>query len=199
MDSRVKEWLFNLNVLYNHINNALYTHVKLYNSIDTVKQQELLRNTDAVFMTYILIYTNSYLDEWSIYTNKESIKIREACKPVFRYINQKWPGIKKLRDNLLAHNLRNKHNRAIYFIDDEQIKYKVPIDNIEVELLVHLLGLTIEAINNHYKFNLESILADVVFPQQVYSKTSVTESDKIKDQISKQINTIITTKNASES
>lgn len=89
MDTNVKEWLYNLNVLYNHIDNTVFAHANIYQHLDKVEEQQLLYDCDAIFVTYILINTNSYMDEWKIYTNPESIKIREVCKPVFKYIERK--------------------------------------------------------------------------------------------------------------
>jgi len=197
MNIAVKEWLYNLNVLYNHIDNALFAHMNLYQRVDRVKEKELLYDTDAVFTTYILVYTNSYMDEWKIFTNEESIKVREVCKPIFKYIDQNWSGIKKLRNNMLAHNHRNKENKSIHF-NDEWLKYKVPMDNVEVELLIYLLGLTIEAVNKHYKFDFESVSKELVFHRQTYSPMNEVEASQIKKDILKEMNDIIIVMNISK-
>lgn len=190
MNTNVKEWLYNLNVIYNHIDNTLFAHVNIYQRLDEVVDQELLYDCDAIFITYILINANSYMDEWNIYTDKESINIREVCKPVFKFINQKWSGIKKLRNNVLVHNHRNKENKSIHF-DSEWLKYKVPMGNIEIELLVYLLGFTIEAVNKHYDFDFELVSKTLEYQKQAYSVISINEADRIKKGLLKEMNDII--------
>lgn len=198
MDTIVKEWLYNLNVIYNHIDNTLFAHANIYQHLDEIIDQELLYDCDAIFTTYILINANSYIDEWNIYTDKENINIREVCKPVFKFINQKWSGIKKLRNNVLAHNHRNKDNKSIHFNSD-WLKYKVPMGNIEIELLVYLLGLTIEAVNKHYEFDFESVSKNLVLNKQVYSPMIEIEASQTKKNILEEMNNIIIAHNLSSS
>lgn len=111
----------------------------------------MVSDIDVVFITYILINTNSLIDEWHI-NNSKTIPIKKICKPVFEYINKKWPDIKKLRNNVLAHNHRDKEKKSIHFTNN-WLRYKVPSGNVEVELLIYLLGLIIETANKVFKFD----------------------------------------------
>lgn len=73
------------------------------------------------------------------------------------------------------------------------------MDNIEIELLVYLLGLTIEATNKHYKFDFESVSKNLVLNKQVYSPMIEIEASQTKKNILEEMNNIIIAHNLSSS
>ena len=188
MDNSLKEWLFNLNCLYNHVFNALNSHINLYRFSD-VLGDEMIGDVDAVFITYILVNTNSFIDEWNI-RGSEVIQIKRICHPVFEFISKKWPDIKKLRNNVLAHNHRDKGKKSIHFTSS-WLGYKVPLGNVEIELLVYLLGLVVEATNKVYKFDYDEIVNVVDNYEVNYNPMGTIEAIKIKEDVRNQMNSML--------
>jgi len=186
MNGDIKEWFFNLNCLYNHIVNALNSHIDLYKHLDAIGE-ELLSDVDAIFISYILIYTNSITDEYHLNDDATYLELRKVCKPVFNYINKKWPDIKVLRNNVLAHNHRNKENKSIHFTRN-LLNYRVPNGNVEIELLVYLLGLVIEATNKCYRYDYDTIASLLSNDELIYTPMNASESNKIKIDIKNQMN-----------
>jgi hypothetical protein len=188
MNNSIKEWLFNLNCLYNNILNALNSHKDLYKYSNQI-EESLMNEVDVVFIAYILTFTNSMIDEWNFDVGSEVIAMRKICKPVFKYINEKWPEIKALRNNILAHNHRNKENKSIHF-SNKGFNYKVPMDNVEIQLLVTLLGMVIEAVNKTFKFDYDIIAHSLPNELFFYKPMSLEEAEKINFNIRDQMNNL---------
>jgi predicted patatin/cPLA2 family phospholipase len=188
MNDKLKQWLFNLNCLFNNIENSSTSYRELYTHFDKLGVN-LMYDIDAVFMAYILTFTNSFIDEWNLNIELNT-PIRKICKPAFKFINSKWPEIKTLRNNILAHNHRDKNKNSIHFTE-KGFNYKVPVDLIEIELLVSLFKLIIDAVNHLYSFNYEDVSNKITSLEIHFNAMSVDETNKIKVDIINQMNELL--------
>ena len=91
-----------------------------------------------------IIYCCSFMDEYENWftpgkfpdeTNR-ILKVKNVVKPAYKRI-KKWNDIKKLRNNILAHNHRID-GESIFEIENK-IKYNVPSSNAEYVLLSDLI------------------------------------------------------------
>ena len=68
------------------------------------------------------------------------------------------------------------------------LNYRVPNGNVEIELLVYLLGLVIEATNKCYRYDYDTIASLLSNDELIYTPMNASESNKIKIDIKNQMN-----------
>lgn len=84
---------------------------------------------------------------------------RTQIKPVIKCINR-WEDLKKYRDMIVAHNLRNKSQKSIFNEIEHKPKFKTPQTHDDFVLLFELLALITKNIGvefpellNHFSFD----------------------------------------------
>jgi hypothetical protein len=143
---------------------------------DNGKNEEIRHMVQINAFNQILLCTTSLMDEYNDHfkssnakTNNEKDKVeqtRELLKPVFKSIN-KWKGLREFRNNILAHNLRNRklENNSV-FITKGISGYDIPERVRDFDFLIKCIDLIRQVV---YK----------VFKEEYY--ITVKEINKIND------------------
>jgi hypothetical protein len=145
---------------------------------------------------HLLIMACSFLDE---YTNEftsfkhpelkfriESLKT--ITKPVLKRIN-KWSDLKKFRNNILAHNLRNG-KKSIFSETLPTIQFNIPNSNSETILLSRLIVIITTCIANSFPDLVDEIdLSETILSRIKFNSTVVNIEYEI-EQIWTEINSI---------
>lgn len=163
MNKKIEESLYTLH----HINNQIdllfkavleiNSNLKVFNPILSKYDESITFGKVAIpgLLQNIYILSNSFLDEWKDeftqinYPNhtEKILRLKTITKPAFNKINE-WSGLKKLRNSILAHNLRVKGESI--FVEGNIYDFKFPISNTETILLVRLISIISEELYNEF-------------------------------------------------
>lgn len=111
----------------------------------------------------IILKACSFLEEWdgflAVKTNEEDqnklLLIKKAVAPARKEIN-KWKDLKKFRNEIIAHNLRN--NQKQFSLDDLE-KYDCPNTNYELYYLVAFLERMAMVVSKNYPNETHNIIS----------------------------------------
>lgn len=106
------------------------------------KYSELLQ---TINLNYLVVFANSYLDEFNRYFNPTCypeyadniLAFRRVIAPALRRI-KKWKHLKEYRNELLVHNYRVK-DKSVFATDHQPQVYNAPSKDQEILLLVDLI------------------------------------------------------------
>jgi hypothetical protein len=132
---------------------------------------EAMYSLNELTYSHGLILVASYLDEYTGYfipaLGAQSGKILPYIDRILADIDR-FSGIKRYRNNVLAHNLR-KNSKNVY-LGDHLRDYIVPQNLNEYMLLVELLGLLTAKINEAFPDSYDRVLNEIRLAQQRSTK-----------------------------
>jgi hypothetical protein len=136
------DMLMSLSRATNQHKDLLDGFVKMEGWYATQRYSSLIK---SVNLNYILIFANSYLDEFHRYLtpinypeySKNIIGFRKVISPALKRI-KKWKHLKEYRNELLVHNYRVK-DKSIFSASHQVMVYNAPSTNDEILLLGDLI------------------------------------------------------------
>lgn len=158
------------------------------------KNEDLRHIVQINAFNQILLSTISLIDEYSGHfksskadTIDERGKVeqtRELLKPVFKKIN-KWKGLRDFRNNVLAHNLRNRKSGNKSILTVEGISgYDIPERVRDVGFLIQCVDLIRQVISKVFKEEYEIAIEEInQVNESTKNKVSLSQRDYEKEYI----------------
>lgn len=148
--TKLQESIHLLNTILNSLKSELDS-LKIHAQSNIPSEQ--LATMNQLTFKHGIIQVQSYLDEYRTFFVKElDLGQRKKIEPYYKRIStelQRFPGIRKYRNNALAHSLRTDKKNSIFLHGDFRL-YRVPQNLKEYMFVIHCLDALTAIINQHF-------------------------------------------------
>lgn len=184
--------IYHLIFLGNLIENTISSFTNIIGKIDDTDEKSLYVSTNSM----IIVQTISFLDEFDTFITSidpdldTTIKaIKKTVKPALKQIRE-WKDLREFRNNILAHNLRNKKNTISIFTRGMS-SYDIPQTGADFAVLVSCISMVKKVFESAFGSKLKEIQAKIDqqhYPRKERRFTNSKEVEAVITTISEKVN-----------
>lgn len=149
-------------------------------------------SVSGICQDHLIIFCCSFLDEYekvftpSQFPNETDriLKLKKITLPAYKQI-KKWKDLKKIRNNIIAHNLRIKGKSILDH--NEKVKYNIPTTNEEYTLLADLIFIIAENIHLVFPETTDKIDFNITLRDHLTFESEKLNSFEVFKKIEKEI------------